>query len=77
MNNVSDKIKNSAFIINDGRLFGSVTYKEIAAEIAKSLGVEIDHKKMSVADIKNFGEYAAEIKLLTGVTATITVKVTE
>lgn len=60
-----------------GRLFGSVTSKEIAAEIKKSLGVEIDRKKMSVADIKNFGEYTAEIKLYQGITAKITVKVTE
>ena len=60
-----------------GRLFGSVTSKEIAAEIAKSLGVAIDRKKMSVADIKNFGEYTAEIKLYVGITAKITVKVTE
>ena len=60
-----------------GRLFGSVTSKEIAAEIKKSLGVEIDRKKMSVADIKNFGEYTAEIKLYVGITAKITVKVTE
>lgn len=62
---------------SNGRLFGSVTSKEIASEIAKSLGIEIDRKKMTVADIKNFGEYTAEIKLYTGITAKITVKVTE
>lgn len=62
---------------SNGKLFGSVTSKEIANEIAKSLGIEIDRKKMSVADIKNFGEYTAEIKLYTGITAKITVKVTE
>lgn len=60
-----------------GRLFGSVTSKEIAAEIKNSLGVEIDRKKMSVADIKNFGEYTAEIKLYQGIIAKLTVKVTE
>ena len=53
------------------------TSKEIASEIAKSLSIEIDRKKMSVADIKNFGEYTAEIKLYQGITAKITVKVTE
>ncbi len=60
-----------------GRLFGSVTSKEIAEEIKKSLGITVDRKKMNVADIKNFGEYSAEIKLYTGITAKITVKVTE
>ena len=43
-----------------GKLFGSVTTKEVAAEIKKSLGIEIDKKKMTMADIKNFGEYTAE-----------------
>ena len=62
---------------SNGKLFGQVTSKEIASEIAKTLGIEIDRKKMSVADIKNFGEYTAEIKLYTGITAKITVKVTE
>lgn len=60
-----------------GRLFGSVTSKEIAAEIKNSLGVEIDRKKMNVADIKAFGEYNAEIKLYQGITANVTVRVTE
>ncbi len=62
---------------SNGRLFGSITSKEIAAEIKNSLGIEIDRKKMKVADIKNFGEYTAEIKLYTGIAATLTVKVTE
>ena len=60
-----------------GRLFGAVTSKEIAAQIKQSLGVEVDRKKMSVADIKNFGEYTAEIKLYQGIVAKLTVKVTE
>ena len=60
-----------------GKLFGSVTTKEVAAEIKKSLGIEIDKKKMTMADIKNFGEYTAEIKLYTGISAKITVVVTE
>ena len=60
-----------------GRLFGSVTSKEIAEQIKKELGITIDRKKMSVADIKNFGGYTAEIKLYVGITAKITVKVTE
>ncbi|MBE6750688.1 MAG: 50S ribosomal protein L9 [Ruminococcaceae bacterium] len=60
-----------------GRLFGSVTSKEIAAQIKATLGVEIDKKKMSVADIKNFGEYTAEVKLHQGIIAKVNVKVTE
>ncbi len=60
-----------------GKLFGAVTSKEIVAEIKKSLNIEIDKKKMSVKDIKNFGDYTAEIKLYPGITAKLTVKVTE
>lgn len=60
-----------------GRLFGSVTSKEVAAEIKKSLNIEIDRKKMTLADIKAFGDYTAEIKLYPGITAKLTVTVTE
>ena len=56
---------------------GQVTSKEIATELNKAFGVSIDKKKMNVADIKNFGEYTAEIKLYTGITAKITVSVEE
>ena len=51
--------------------------KEIAEEVKNAFNIEVDRKKMSIADIKNFGEYEAEIKLYTGITAKITVKVTE
>ena len=61
----------------NGKLFGSITSKEIAAEIKKSLGIEIDRKKMVVSDIKNFGEYIAEIKLYQGIIAKINVCVME
>ena len=62
---------------SNGRLFGSVTTKEIAAEIKNSLGIDIDRKKMQVADIKNFGEYTAEIKLYQGISAKLFVRVGE
>ncbi|MBE6729915.1 MAG: 50S ribosomal protein L9 [Ruminococcaceae bacterium] len=62
---------------SQGKLFGAVTSKEISAELSKSLGVTIDKKKMNVADIKNFGEYTAEIRLYVGITAKITVSVEE
>ncbi len=58
---------------SNGKLFGSVTSKEIAAEIEKSFKIKVDRKKMQVADIKNFGEYTAEIKLHQGISAKITV----
>ena len=60
-----------------GKLFGAVTSKEIVQQLNKDFGIEIDRKKMSVADIKSFGSYTAEIKLYTGIVAKITVNVTE
>ncbi len=61
-----------------GKLFGSVTSKEIAEEIKKQLSMDIDKRKISLAmDIKTFGTYEAEIKLYTGITAKISVMVSE
>lgn len=81
-NDIASKLEGKTVVIKakagaNGKLFGSVTSKEISNEIKKALGIEIDKKKMSVADIKNFGEYTAEIKLYTGISAKLTVKVTE
>ncbi len=61
----------------NGRLFGSVTAKDIAGAITEQLSVTIDKRKLSVADIKNFGTYSAEVKLYTGISATVTVEVSE
>ena len=60
----------------NGKLFGSITSKEIAAELNKLLGTSIDKKKLTVADIKNYGEYTATVKLFTDISATFTVAVT-
>lgn len=61
----------------NGRLFGSVTAKDVAQAISDQLGVVVDKRKLSVADIKNFGTYSAEVKLYTGISAAVTVEVTE
>lgn len=71
-------IKMTAKAGTGGRLFGSVTSKEIAAELKKQLGVEVDKKKIVLGmDIKAFGTYSTEIKLYNGVTAKINVMVSE
>ena len=61
----------------NGRLFGSVTAKDVAQAITEQLSVAVDNRKLSVADIKNFGTYTAEVKLYTGIAATVTVEVAE
>lgn len=62
----------------NGKLFGSVTSKEIGEEIKKQFGVEVDRRKIVMdGDIKNFGSYTAEIKLYTAISVKITVQVGE
>lgn len=61
-----------------GRLFGSVTIKEIANEIKQRYGLDVDKRKIVLdSDIKAFGTYNCEVKLYTGISANIKVKVTE
>lgn len=60
-----------------GKLFGSVTTKEVSEAIKDQLKVTVDKRKISMNDIKAFGTYTAEIKLLQGISATVNVEVTE
>jgi len=76
--NLQDKtVKIVARAGNGGRLFGSVTTKEVADALDKQFGVKVDKRKITMDDIKAFGSYVAEIKLHTGVVAKVTVMVTE
>jgi large subunit ribosomal protein L9 len=60
---------------DEGRLFGSVTAKDVAAALNKA-GFDIDKKKLNVpGDIKNCGTYEVEAKLYSGVTAKFFVNV--
>ena len=59
-----------------GRTFGSVSTKEIAVALKEQLKLEIDKKKLQMADpIRNFGTYHVPVRLHPKVTAEITVKV--
>ncbi|MBE6764834.1 MAG: 50S ribosomal protein L9 [Ruminococcaceae bacterium] len=61
-----------------GKLFGSVTSKEIADEVSKLAGVQIDKRKITLdGDIKTFGTYQSEVKLYTGISAKFYVLVSE
>ena len=62
----------------NGKLFGSVTNKEVAEEIVKQTKLDIDKKKVSIGDpIKMLGERTAVIKLHPKVTAEVKVKIVE
>ena len=61
-----------------GRLFGSITAKQVAEEIKKQYNIVVDKRKVVLeCDIKEFGTYKAEVKLYTGISANIDVRVTE
>lgn len=60
----------------EGRLFGSVTTKEIESALAEK-GVQVDRRKIELAEpIKHTGTFELPIKLGYDVTATIKVEVT-
>ena len=61
-----------------GKLFGSVTSKEISGAIKEKYGLVIDKRKIiPEGDIKAFGTYNCEVKLYTGVSAKLRVMVKE
>ncbi len=61
----------------NGKLFGSVTSKEIAEKVKSQFGIETDKRKIAVEDIKQFGTYQFEIKLYQGISAKLFVRVGE
>ena len=70
-------VKLTAKAGQNGKIFGSVTAKEVAAEISKQFGVTVDKRKITMDDIKNFGSYKIEVKLYTNISAEMTVMVGE
>jgi len=61
-----------------GKLFGSITSKEIADELKKQHGIEIEKNKIVQEEaIKSFGAFEIKCKLGHEITGTIHVLVTE
>ena len=62
----------------DGRIYGSVTSKEIAEQLAAQHKITIDKRKINLTDpIKAFGTYQPEVKLYPEITGKITVVVSD
>ena len=61
----------------DGRLYGSVTAKDIADALEKQ-GITVDKRKIQLSDpIKAYGTYQVEVKLYTDVVGKINVVVSD
>ena len=61
-----------------GKVFGSVSSKEIAEEVKSQLGLEIDKKKIQLKEpVKSLGVHRVPVKLHSKVTVELTVNVAE
>ncbi len=80
---LGDKIKAAPITIKlkageGGRIFGSVSTKEITLAVKEQLSLEIEKKKMVLKEpIKALGTYNIPVKLHPKVTTELTVKVIE
>ncbi len=61
-----------------GKLFGSVTSKDVAEAVKKEFGLDVDKRKIELEDpIKSLGRYPVGIRLYPDVTAEIIIAVEE
>ena len=78
---LSEKMKSFELVFKikageNGKIFGSITSKDITTELAKKYFVEVDKKKVCLDDaIKTLGVYNIEIKLFVGITGVLKVNV--
>ena len=71
-------IKLSAKIGEDGRLFGSITTKQVAEALQKQHNVKLDKRKIELENpIRALGFTKMPVKIHPEVTAMLTVQVTE
>ena len=62
----------------DGRLYGSITTKDIAEKLKAEFKIDIDKRKLSLQDpIKSYGTYNVDVKVYTDVSAKLKVSVKE
>lgn len=78
--NTAEKMKGIEVVIkakagDNGKLFGSITSKDVAEELKMQHHIKIDKKKIVMNDIKTLGVAEVTVKLYTGVTGTLKVNV--
>lgn len=79
---IADKLSGKTFSLKakagaNGKLFGSVTSKDVAAQIKADLNIDVDKRKIVMEDMKAFGTVEAEIKVYQGISAKVFVQVSE
>ena len=58
-----------------GRAYGSVSGKDVAAELEKTHGIAIDKRKIEMDSVKACGNYTATVRVYPGVAAKLAVVV--
>ncbi len=80
---LADKIGSLTVVISQqagagGKFYGSVTAKEVSEELKKQHDIDLDKRKITVAEpIKAFGRYELDVKYYQDVTGKINLIVTE
>ena len=80
-NNIAEKLSKMTLKIkvktgDNGKLFGSITSKEISAELKNSYKIEVDKKKINLKEpIKEIGIFNIEIKLYEGITTKLKISI--
>jgi len=80
---ISKKLREMTLVVTAkgggaGRLFGSVTNQEIADSLKAKAGINLDKRKIVIAEpIKSVGTYTVQCKLGYEITAPLTVKIEE
>jgi large subunit ribosomal protein L9 len=78
---VAEQLNNAIITVGaktgtSGKIFGAVTSLQIADAIKKQKGVEVDRKKVTIADeIKMLGTYVATIQLHKEISVSVNVEV--
>ncbi|MBE6646695.1 MAG: 50S ribosomal protein L9 [Ruminococcaceae bacterium] len=80
---LADKLSQLTVTINassggDGRLYGSITSKDIAEKLKEQHKIEIDKRKLVLAEnIKSYGTYIVDVKVYPEISAKLKVSVSE
>lgn len=61
--------------VDDGRLYGSFTNAHAAELLEKQHGIALDKRKLEMNNIKSLGDYTATVRLYSGVSAVLKIKV--
>ncbi|MFZ5987985.1 MAG: 50S ribosomal protein L9 [Bacillota bacterium] len=78
---LAEKLKTTVVVLKakageNGKLFGSITSKDVSDFLKKQHNLDIDKKKIGLPDsLKALGTYEADVKLYPGVSGKLTVKI--